>query len=807
MKWKRLVIIYLVVTSISLSFGQHLPSTELETDPGGEELSSIDDALPAAVSEEDLIGAMKEGPELTLQFVETTYHLKDVAFLTLDLGWAVGAPHWNRSEKRSRGTIIKTTDGGLTWTAQDAGRVETLNAVFFVNQDLGWAAGEYGTILYTTDGGDHWTLQEVNTTDEFRGLAFSDPLNGWATAVRPVHQDWRGEVDDWSASIWHTSDGGRSWAMQALPEDVSILGRMDFVDSSTGWTAGSKRLEGDMGISHAGAVYSTTDGGATWSELYSPGEDIALKAVDFLDSFTGWVAGFPTSSALSGGFVFHTEDGGRTWERQGPGGFFDPLWDIQFIDDKRGYTVGFNDIAAWGPPVYRTEDGGATWTKIRMKKGNPLSALMAEGFLALALVGDRAVLVGDHDLVARSDRAWENPPEVTASGETCYDGDCLFDQSLINEHYMLHDVFFTDEANGWAAGSVSFAPHLWGQVIFHTSDGGDNWMVQYQDSPPEDDLFSYHRINSIFFVDRDTGWAVGTSETFWDEGEGAAGSWQHRGAVLHTDDGGDTWKEQGIDLYDQWDLELFAVEFLDELEGWALATGRFPSRNIHLAHTTDGGGRWSWVDTGIPGTMAVGYALVQGDLEVVDQNRIWAAGGLGEVVSSEDGGATWVKQNLSCGHPTCPMRCFALEFIDERFGWLGGEMLFSTTNGGDLWSQRRTDGREAGDVVDIQFLDEMNGWIVGEEGLVRRTSDGGKSWADVEGIAFDLRGLFFLDAEEGWLVGDQGMIVKVDGKGGGRSGRTKRSIAELKDGGFDPAFPSTLSYLSPSRPPDPIDRD
>src|SRR5690606_10925013 len=126
--------------------------------------------------------------------------------------------------------------------------------------------------------------------DEFRGLAFSDPLNGWATAVRPVHQDWRGEDDDWSASIWHTSDGGRSWAMQALPEDVSILGRMDFVDSSTGWTAGSKRLEGDMGISHAGAVYSTTDGGATWSELYSPGEDIALKAVDFLDSFTGWAA-------------------------------------------------------------------------------------------------------------------------------------------------------------------------------------------------------------------------------------------------------------------------------------------------------------------------------------------------------------------------------------------------------------------------------------------------------------------------------------------------------------------------------------
>jgi len=702
--------------------------------------------------------------QLAIQFMETSYYLKDVTFLTEELGWAAGEPHWSQAEKWFSGTIIKTTDGGLTWTAQDAGAAETFNAVFFGSPDLGWAAGTNGTILHTSDGGDHWTLQKVNTSDEFRGLAFSDPLNGWATAVRPIHRDWRGEDDDWTASIWHTSNGGLNWTQEALPDDVSLLNRIDFVDSETGWAVGSKRLaEGDVRISHAGAVYSTTDGGTTWEEQYCPGEDIALKAVDFVDINHGWAAGFPTSSAVDGGFVFHTSDGGKTWERQEPGGFYDNLVDIQFIDEERGYAAGFNYIAAWGPPVYRTEDGGATWTKVRMAEANPLSVLMPEGFFALALVDDHAVLVGDHDLLARSSRAWDACPDVIAPGETCRDCDCLFEQSYINRHYILHDIFFADGDSGWAAGSTSSVPNLWGQVVLHTSDGGDTWQVQYEDAPPSDDLFSCHRLDSICFVDRQNGWAVGTSETRWDQSQPPAGGWRHEGAILRTADGGDTWRDQSGDLCDQWDREFFAVKFLDQREGWALAANRFPSQNIFLAHTTDGGEHWGWGDTGVSGNMAVGYALVQGDLAVVDQNNIWAAGGLGEVVSSHDGGATWRRQNLSCGHPSCPIRCFALAFTDNQSGWLAGEMLFSTSDGGDGWDPVNMDEKD-GAIQDIQFLDRENGWMVGEKGLIKRTSDGGKSWQEVEtGVPLDLRGLFFLDPEEGWLVGDYGMIIKADG--------------------------------------------
>lgn len=760
MNKKRSIIIFSIILLISLSAAQYQPPPQPAPTP--------QPAIGPQLQQQQMNGnpAPLATHQFSLQFMETSYYLKDVAFLTKDLGWAAGAPHWNQSDKEFRGTIIKTTDGGSSWTAQDAGIAETFNAVVFQSLDLGWVAGKNGTILHTSDGGAHWTVQLTNTSDEFRGLAFSDSLNGWATAVRATHQDWLGEDDDWTASIFHTSDGGQNWTQQILPDNASFLGRIDFVDSRTGWAAGAKRLEQeDTRIGHAGVVYSTKDGGKTWEEQYSPGEDITLTAIDFVDHSQGWVTGFPTSSALNEGFVFHTSDGGKTWERQEPGGFFDPLWDIQFIDKKRGYAAGFNDIAAWGPPVYRTLDGGASWTKIRMEKSNPLSVLMAEGFFALALVEDQAVLVGDHDLVARSNRAWDACPENEAPGESCLNCDCLFRQSYINPHYMLHDVFFADNNSGWAAGSKSVVPNLWGQVILHTKDGGKTWSLQYENSPSSGDLFSYHRLNSIYFVDQQNGWAVGTSATSWNDNQAPAGKWQHRGAILHTTDSGKSWKEQGSNLYDQWDLEFFAVKFLDERNGWALATKRFPSQNIFLAHTTDSGEHWSWVDTGVSGNIAIGSALVQGDLEIVERNNIWAAGGLGEVVHSQDGGVTWRKQNLSCGYPTCPIRCYALAFADSRHGWLAGEKLFFTIDGGDDWNQDpvNMDERNEGDIQDIQFLDHENGWLVGEKGLVKKTTDGGKSWQDVEsGIPTDLRGLFFLDRENGWMAGDQGIIVKTE---------------------------------------------
>ncbi len=64
--------------------------------------------------------------------------------------WAVGRPG---------SVVLHTPDAGRTWEVQRTGYPLPLNGVYFSNDKIGWAVGEFGTILGTTDGGKTWTLR------------------------------------------------------------------------------------------------------------------------------------------------------------------------------------------------------------------------------------------------------------------------------------------------------------------------------------------------------------------------------------------------------------------------------------------------------------------------------------------------------------------------------------------------------------------------------------------------------------------------------------------------------------------------
>ncbi len=61
--------------------------------------------------------------------------------------------------------ILRTTDGGVTWTSQFSGTGGRLRAVSFTDSDNGTVVGDGGTILRTTDGGTTWTPQTSGTTE------------------------------------------------------------------------------------------------------------------------------------------------------------------------------------------------------------------------------------------------------------------------------------------------------------------------------------------------------------------------------------------------------------------------------------------------------------------------------------------------------------------------------------------------------------------------------------------------------------------------------------------------------------------
>src|SRR5690242_9981505 len=66
----------------------------------------------------------------------------------------------------------------------------------------------------------------------------------------------------------------------------------------------------------------------------------------------------------------------------------------------------------------------------------------------------------------------------------------------------------------------------------------------------------------------------------------------------------------------------------------------------------------------------------------------------------------------------------------------------------------------------VQFVDEKEGWAVGDEGVVWHTVDGGQSWErQPTGTRGSLRSVHFLNPYTGWVAGREELPY-----GGGSAG-------------------------------------
>jgi uncharacterized protein (TIGR03437 family) len=285
----------------------------------------------------------------------------------------------------------------------------------------------------------------------------------------------------------------------------------------------------------------------------------------------------------------------------------------------------------------------------------------------------------------------------------------------------------------------------------------------------------YLRLDQVSFSDSVNGWAVGSSESFLT----STGYNADLGCIIHTTDGGKTWTDTGTDVcgfnvtdYKNYPNEYTAIKFLDTQNGWALAgyggTAGASTGHVQLAHTADGGKTWSLVDTGIAGSVNVGFAIVIGAIGFADAQHGCFVGW--EVVGcTSDGGAHWTKGALDCGKSsggTCFLSARGMAFVDSQHGWIAGAdefppHLYQTTDGGAHWTV--ASGTFAG-LEGVQFLNPSAGWLAGDGGFLARTNDGGATWQPVStGVGFDLFGLSFPDAQRGWMAGDYGAILNYAG--------------------------------------------
>jgi len=190
------------------------------------------------------------------------------------------------------GLVMKTTDGGATWVAQNSPAAARLNSVYFIDDNTGYAVGDAGTAIMTTDGGENWTTMTVGDTDQFNYVGFPGRGQTGFIGVRPRSQ---------SAKVLKTTNGGATWT------SIAVGGAMNWTNSCA---AGNDNI--GVAIGTGGFVWGTTDGFATGSGggAYTTANLVAA-AFGHDDPNNGFLVG---NDSL-GGVIRSTADGGvSTWD-------------------------------------------------------------------------------------------------------------------------------------------------------------------------------------------------------------------------------------------------------------------------------------------------------------------------------------------------------------------------------------------------------------------------------------------------------------------------------------------------------------
>ncbi len=279
-----------------------------------------------------------------IQFSHTTESLRGVSAVSRRVAWASG----------TRGTYLRTVDGGEVWTPAQVPEANSLDfrAVVAFSADeaflMSAGPGDQSRIYHTLDGGQHWNLQFTNTNPKgfFDSMAFWDPKHGIVLGD-PIPD----ETGKLKFELLMTDDG-QTWhpiPPSQLPE--AIEGEGAFAASNTciatvrtSWTSTASIPVEERRFSAA-------------SEHEKEGASAPAPDPNIWFATGGKVAR-----------VFHSPDRGKTWQVFDTPIIHGPdsagIFSIAFRDAQHGVIAGgdYKHPRDDGPNLAFTNNGGQTWT-------------------------------------------------------------------------------------------------------------------------------------------------------------------------------------------------------------------------------------------------------------------------------------------------------------------------------------------------------------------------------------------------------------------------------------------------------------
>lgn len=257
-----------------------------------------------------------------------TRRYDDIFFLNNQMGWAAGGDN---------GIVYKTTDGGLNWTNQFQDSSSYFRNIEFLNPEIGFLGTLDAKFYRTTDGGDNWNLVTMSPNPEaICGLdaVGTSTVYGCGAFFSPAY-------------VIKSVDSGVNWEYIDMSAYATGLVEILFINESLGYASGKN----DTG----GIVLKTEDGGVSWTEIYNsqtPGEYV--WKLQLLENNT-YIYG-SIQSSVAGGKLLKSMNAGQTWETKPFIDYF--VQAVGFISPNHGWMGGHST------GFYETTDGGDTWTPL-----------------------------------------------------------------------------------------------------------------------------------------------------------------------------------------------------------------------------------------------------------------------------------------------------------------------------------------------------------------------------------------------------------------------------------------------------------
>lgn len=523
--------------------------------------------------------------------------------------------------------IYKSTDGGKTWNnigLKDAQQIGGLaidptneNRVFVAALGHPYGPNKERGVYRTLDGGKTW--EQVLYKDENTGAV--------QVAIDPVNPNivyanlWAGRLGPWENGIWNgpesglfkSTDGGTTWVKltNGLPTPQQGLGRIGFCIAPSN----TSRLYATVDAGEKGGIYRSDDAGQSWARiqtderLWSRGSDFAEIKTDPKNADIVYSANVVTWKSI---------DGGKTWEafRGAPGGDdYHRIWinpnnpDIILLASDQGAIITVN-----GGQTFSSWYNQPTAQFYHVSTDNAFPYNVYGGQQESGSVGipsrgnDGSITFRDWHPVGVEEYGYVAADPLNSN--IIYGGKISkYDKRTGQVQNISPETVRSGKYRFIRTAPVLFSPadpkilFFAGNVLFKTTDGGNNWQVispdltrESWDIPASVGIYTTEQLKTM--PRRGVIYTVAPSpkdvNTIWcgtDDG------------LIHlTKDGGKTWKNVTPPGVTSWSkVSLMDAGHFDVNTAYAAVNRiRCDDMHPHIYKTTDAGKTWTEIVTGLP---------------------------------------------------------------------------------------------------------------------------------------------------------------------------------------------------------------